>query len=64
MKNPIKGGAYLFVAVVTVLILFGATWFGFFVARGITVPIQRLAEGTEAVAKGNLDIRYRRQGHR
>ncbi len=57
MKNPIKGGAYLFVAVVTVLILFGATWFGFYVARGITVPIQRLAEGTEAIAKGNLDIK-------
>ncbi len=57
MKAPIKGGAYLFVAVVTVLILFGATWFGFYVARGITVPIQRLAEGTEAVAKGNLDVK-------
>ena len=56
MKNPIKGGAYLFVGVVTMLILFGATWFGFYVARGITVPIQRLAEGTEAIAKGNLDI--------
>jgi two-component system nitrogen regulation sensor histidine kinase NtrY len=46
----------MFVGVVTVLILFGATWFGFYVARGITVPIQRLAEGTEAVAKGNLDV--------
>jgi two-component system nitrogen regulation sensor histidine kinase NtrY len=57
MKDPIKGGAYLFVAGVTVLILFGATWFGFYVARGITVPIQRLAEGTEAIAQGNLDIR-------
>ena len=57
MKAPIKGGAYLFVAVVTVLILFGATWFGFYVARGITVPIQRLAEGTEAVAKGDLDVK-------
>ena len=56
MKAPIKVGAYLFVAVVTVLILFGATWFGFYVARGITVPIQRLAEGTEAVAKGDLDV--------
>lgn len=57
MKTPIKGGAYLFVGVVTLLILFGATWFGFYVARGITVPIQRLAEGTEAVAKGNLDVK-------
>ena len=33
MKNPIKAGAYLFVAVITVLILFRATWFGFYVAR-------------------------------
>ena len=59
MENPIKGGAYLFVAVVTVLLLFSATWFGFYVARGITVPIQKLAEGTEAVARGDLSVRIR-----
>ena len=57
MKNPIKAGAYLFVAVITVLILFGATWFGFYVARSITVPIQRLAEATEAIAQGDLSVR-------
>jgi two-component system nitrogen regulation sensor histidine kinase NtrY len=57
MKNPIKAGAYLFVAVVTVLILFSATWFGFYVARSITVPIQRLAEATEAVAQGDLSVK-------
>lgn len=56
MKDPIKAGAYLFVGVVTVLILFGATWFGFYVANGITVPIQRLAEGTEAIARGDLNV--------
>ena len=57
MKNPIKAGAYLFVAVVTVMILFSATWFGFYVARSITVPIQRLAEATEAVAQGDLSVK-------
>lgn len=57
MKNPIKAGAYLFVAVVTVLILFSATWFGFYVARSITVPIQKLAEATEAVAQGDLSVK-------
>ncbi len=56
MKNPIKAGAYLFVAIVTVMILFGATWFGFYVARSITVPIQRLAEATEAIAHGDLNV--------
>lgn len=56
MKNPIKAGAYLFVGVITAMILFGATWFGFYVARGITVPIQRLAEATEAIARGDLNV--------
>ncbi|MSQ77602.1 MAG: HAMP domain-containing protein [Nitrospiraceae bacterium] len=59
MRKPIKVGAYLFVAVITVMILFGATWFGFYVARGITVPIQRLAEATEAIAHGNLDVQIK-----
>ena len=59
LENPIKAGAYLFVAVVTVLLLFSATWFGFYVARGITVPIQKLAEGTKAVARGNLNVRIK-----
>ena len=57
MKNPIKAGAYLLVAVITVMILFSATWFGFYVARGITVPIQRLAEATEAIAQEDLSVR-------
>jgi two-component system nitrogen regulation sensor histidine kinase NtrY len=57
MKNPIKAGAYLLVAVITVMILFSATWFGFYVARGITVPIQRLAEATQSIAQGDLSVR-------
>jgi two-component system nitrogen regulation sensor histidine kinase NtrY len=57
MKNPIKAGAYLLVAVITVMILFSATWFGFYVARGITVPFQRLAEATESIAQGDLSVR-------
>ena len=57
MENPIKTGAYLFVAMITMLLLFSATWFGFYVARGITVPIQKLVQGTEAVAMGDLDVR-------
>ncbi len=60
LERPIRAGAYLFVAVVTVLLLFSATWFGFYVARIITVPIQELVEGTEAVARGNLDVRIPR----
>lgn len=59
MQKPFKAIAYLFIAVITVMILFGATWFGFYVARGITVPIQRLAEATEAIAHGDLNVKIK-----
>ena len=32
-----------------------ASWFGMYLARGITGPIKLLAEGTQAVAAGNLN---------
>jgi two-component system nitrogen regulation sensor histidine kinase NtrY len=38
------------------VILMLATWLGFRLARGVTGPIRALAEGTEEVARGNLDI--------
>jgi len=38
----------------TLLVLFIATWFALFLAKQVTVPIQALAEATEEVAKGNL----------
>ena len=37
------------------LIIFSATWFGIYLARGITVPLQNLAEGTRRVAQGDLE---------
>jgi PAS domain S-box-containing protein len=40
---------------VTLLLIFCTTWIASYVARGVTVPIQALAEGTQAVAKGNFD---------
>ena len=38
----------------TLLIIFSALWVGLYLARGVTVPIQKLAEGTRAVASGDL----------
>lgn len=56
-KNPIKGSYILSFFIIVLLIIFSATWFGFYIARDITVPIQKLAQGTEAVAQGDLDFR-------
>ncbi|MHB8481773.1 MAG: sensor histidine kinase [Nitrospiria bacterium] len=56
-KNPIKGSYILSFLIITLVIMFSATWFGFYLARGITVPLLKLAEGTHAVAQGNLDFK-------
>ncbi len=60
LKNPIKGIYILLFMLMTLIIVFSATWFGLYLARGITDPIQKLAEGTREVAAGNL--RYRVEG--
>jgi two-component system nitrogen regulation sensor histidine kinase NtrY len=57
LKNPIKGIYILLFLLMTLIIVFSVTWFGLYLARGITVPIQLLAEGTREVAAGNLDYR-------
>ncbi len=55
LKNPIKFTYIIILFIVTLLIIFSATWFGLFLAKGITVPIQDLAEATNKIARGELD---------
>ncbi|MFN8542617.1 MAG: HAMP domain-containing protein [Candidatus Binatia bacterium] len=62
-RRPIQTAYTITLALVTLVVLFSATWIGFFVARGITVPIQRLADGARAVAQGDLDHRIAGEGN-
>ena len=55
LKNPLKFSYIITLFLVTLLIIFAATWFGLFLAKGITVPIQDLAEATLKIAQGDLD---------
>ncbi|MBI3014101.1 MAG: PAS domain S-box protein, partial [Candidatus Tectomicrobia bacterium] len=55
-KAPIKAQYVVLFLMFTLLIVFSATWFGFYLAKGITVPIQELVEGTRAIAGGKLDF--------
>jgi len=57
LKNPIKFSYVMTFLMITLLIIFSAIWFGFYLARGITIPIQELAEGTRSIAEGNLDFK-------
>ncbi len=56
-KDPIKAQYIALVMGIALVIIMSGTWFGFQIAKGITVPIQRLAEGTKAVAAGDLNFR-------
>jgi len=62
LKTPVKNGYILTLLLITLVIIFAATWFGFYLAKGITVPIQRLAEGTHEVAHGNWDYKIEAVG--
>ena len=54
LKSPIKFVYIMLFLLMTLIIVFGFTWFGLYLARGITDPVEQLAEATKEVAAGNL----------
>jgi two-component system nitrogen regulation sensor histidine kinase NtrY len=56
LDDPIRASYIGILILITLLIVFAASWMGIYLARQITVPVQLLAEGTEEVARGNLDV--------
>ncbi|BCO08833.1 PAS domain-containing sensor histidine kinase [Desulfolithobacter dissulfuricans] len=56
LKAPIKLSLLIMLLIITLLILFGAIWFGFYIARTLTGPINKLAQATRRVAEGELDF--------
>jgi len=54
--NPLKWSLFIIFSVITLLVIFVATWVGFRIAKVITIPIQALAGATQEIAKGNLDV--------
>ena len=62
LKNPIKGIYILLFLLMTLIVVFSFTWFALHLARGITGPIEQLAEGTREVAAGNLAYKVQTRG--
>jgi len=56
-RLPLKLNYFIALGFFTLLIIFMALWASFKVSRWITDPVQKLANATEAIAKGNLDVR-------
>ncbi len=57
LKGKIQKGYVIVLLLIALVIIFLATWFGFHLARGITVPIQELAVATHRIAGGDLEVR-------
>lgn len=57
IKDPVKSTYMLMFVFITTLIIFSASWLGVFLARGITVPIEKLVTASSEISKGNLDVR-------
>ncbi len=56
LQQPIKTSLLVILLIVTLLVMFSAIWFGFYVAGGLTTPIGKLAAATRRVADGELDF--------
>jgi two-component system nitrogen regulation sensor histidine kinase NtrY len=63
MKNPITTGYILTLFLITLVIIFLAVWFGVYLAKSLTTPIQELAAATKQVAEGNLDVHLEEKGN-
>ncbi|BCS89160.1 sensor histidine kinase [Pseudodesulfovibrio sediminis] len=56
-KYPWKMNLYLTLGVMALLIILGAIWFGFRLAKELSAPVQALAAGTERIGRGDLSVR-------
>jgi two-component system nitrogen regulation sensor histidine kinase NtrY len=63
LKYPMKTTYLVILIMITLVIIFVAIWIGLYLARELTVPVERLVYGAQAVGAGNLDVRIPSFGH-
>ncbi len=56
LKKPFKFWLLIILLIVTLLIIFSAIWFGLYIARTITEPLDKMAMATRRVADGDLEF--------
>jgi two-component system, NtrC family, nitrogen regulation sensor histidine kinase NtrY len=57
LNLPLKKSHFITFSIVTMLAIFAAVWFGFYLAKNLTVPIQNLVTATQRIAEGDLEVR-------
>ena len=63
LKYPMKTAYLVILVMITLVIIFVAIWIGLYMARELTVPVERLVAGAREVGAGNLDISVKSSGH-
>jgi two-component system, NtrC family, nitrogen regulation sensor histidine kinase NtrY len=56
LKKPFKFWLLIILLIVTLLIIFSAIWFGLYIAKSITEPLDKMALATRRVAEGDLSF--------
>ncbi|OFZ19248.1 MAG: hypothetical protein A2X94_05695 [Bdellovibrionales bacterium GWB1_55_8] len=63
LKYPMKTTYLVILIMITLVIIFVAIWIGLYIARELTVPVERLVQSARAVGAGNLDVSVSVSGH-
>jgi two-component system nitrogen regulation sensor histidine kinase NtrY len=63
LKYPVKSAYFLILIMITLTMIFVAIWIGLYMARELTIPVERLVLGAQAVGAGNLDVIIQGTGH-
>jgi two-component system nitrogen regulation sensor histidine kinase NtrY len=56
LKYPVKSTYFLILIMMTLLVIFVCIWIGLYLARELTVPLERLVTATRRISEGNLDF--------
>lgn len=62
-KEPFKFWLLIILLIVTLLVIFAAIWFGLYISRGITEPLEKLVLATRRVAEGDLEFEMERESN-
>jgi two-component system, NtrC family, nitrogen regulation sensor histidine kinase NtrY len=63
LRYPIKTTYTVILVLITVLIIFAEIWLGLYLARELTVPIERLVRAADEVGRGRLNFKIEKSGH-
>jgi two-component system nitrogen regulation sensor histidine kinase NtrY len=63
LKYPIKTTYFMILVLITLLIIFAEIWLGLYLAREMTVPVERLVKAAQEVGRGRLDIKIEKTGN-